>query len=188
MAKETETQAPPTPAPTEDNIKKMADLYHVPMSDETIKEVAKGADENKMKALEEYLKTSAEGLYPTLAPQLKSGIATNYLLDPYRQVAKSMLGDAFEPDFVGNPRDSQALSGGFDPKTQRPAPMSLDQWRQTIASDPRFGYDHTPHAIAAAQYAMQKVHEGMTQDAPMQQPGGPPVPPPAPPTGGPSAV
>lgn len=157
-----EDDAVKTEAPKPADMKKMAELYHVPISDETMKSISEGVDANKAKAFEDYLKTVAEGLYPTLAPQLKAGIPTAYLLDPYRQVAKSMLGDTFEPDFVGNPRDTQALDGGFDPKTQHPAPMSLDQWKQTIATDPRFGYDQTPHAISAAQYAMGKVHEAMT--------------------------
>jgi hypothetical protein len=159
---ETEDDTAKTEAPKPGDMKKMAELYHVPMSDQTLAEISKNADANKVAAFENYLKTAAEGLYPTLAPQLRAGIPTAYLLDPYRQVAKSMLGDTFEPDFVGNPRDTQALTGGFDPKTQHPAPMSLDQWKQTIATDPRFGYDQTPHAISAAQYAMSNLHEAMT--------------------------
>ena len=157
------------------DVKQMADLYHVPLSDETINAVAHGADDAKMAAFENYLKVAAEGLYPTFASQIRSGIPTAYLLDPYRQVAKSMLGEAFEPDFIGNPRDVQALEGATDPKTGHPTPMSLDQWRKTIASDPRFAYDKTPHAVSAAQYTMQQLHQAMTEGpsmTPSAVPGG----------------
>lgn len=156
---------------TAKDIQEMATLYHVPLSDETIKAVADGGDQTKITAFENYLKTSAEGLYPTLAAQIKAGIPTAYLLDPYRQVAKSVLGDQFEPDFVGNPRDAQALQGGSDPKTGRPTPMSLSQWKQTVMTDPRFGYDQTPHAIAAAQYAMSQLHQSMQSAQPAPAPG-----------------
>lgn len=171
--KDPETETMPT-GHTAKDIKEMADLYHVPLSDETVKAVAEGADQTKIAAFENYLKVAAEGLYPTFAEQIKAGTPTAYLLDPYRQVAKSLLGDDFEPDFVGNPRDGQALSGGSDPKTGRPTPMSLDQWKQTVMTDPRFHYDQTPHAIAAAQYAMQKLHENMQNGQDMTpQAGGP---------------
>jgi len=169
-----ETQTMPT-GHTLADIKEMASLYHVPLSDETATAVAKGGDQSKIAAFENYLKTSAEGLYPTLAPQIKTGIPTAYLLDPYRQVAKSLLGEQFEPDFIGNPRDTQAIEGGSDPKTGHPAPMSLSQWKQTVMTDPRFGYDQTPHAIAAAQYAVQQLHQSMQtgpQMSPQMTPGG----------------
>lgn len=169
------TIAPAKPAdePVAAKVASAADLvqlaqnYQVPMSDGTVKEIAgEGASPEKAAALEQYLKTSAAGLYPTLAAQINAGIPTAHLLDPYRQVGKSVLGEDYEPDFIGNPRDSQALTGGFDPQTKRPAPMSLDQWKSTLMTDLRFRYDLTPHAIAAAQYAVQQLHEHMTNGTP----------------------
>jgi hypothetical protein len=88
-----EVESEKTPADHLETLKDLAHNYHVPMSDETLKAIAdKGVDPKKMQAFEEYLKTAAQGLYPTLAPQIAAGIPTGYLLDPYRQLGKQVLG------------------------------------------------------------------------------------------------
>ncbi len=146
--------------PTAADLAKVAELYHVPISDQTIQDVSKDLTPEKAQAFEEYIKTAAQGLYPTLAPQIKAGIPTSYLLDPYRQIAKQKLGDDYEPNFQSDPKATAALTGGTDPQTGRPAPMSLDQWKQHLMSDPGFGYDKTPEAIAKAQQVVAALHEG----------------------------
>lgn len=139
------------PQMTVNDLRQMAELYHVPITDETLKGIAgDNLTPEKATAFENYVKTTAEGLYPTLAPQIKAGIPTAYLLDPYRQVAKQMLGDDHEPNFQTDPAAGMALTGGTDVTTGRPAPMSLDQWKQHIMATPSFGYDKTPQAIANA--------------------------------------
>lgn len=147
-------------------MKQMAHDYAVPMSEGTLKDLAKDMTPEKAKAFEQYLSTAAQGLYPTLAPQIKAGIKTAYLLDPYRQVAKQLVGDQYEPDFVGNSHDAAALSGGSDPATGRPAPMSLDQWKGHVKTNPAFGWQHTPDA----QNHIESVLQGMQQamDTPVQ--------------------
>ena len=149
--------------PTLADLRQLTDLYHVPYSDGTLADIAKDLTPEKFTAFEGAVKMQAEGLYPTLAPQIRAGIPTAYLLDPYRQVAKQKLGDQYEPDFQTNPADTAALTGGQDPKTGSPAPMSLDQWKQHIQTDPQFGYDKTPQAIAQAQSTIQGLHEGLNR-------------------------
>ena len=142
----------------------MAHDYQVPISNETIKQIAgDGADPSKAKAFEEYLKTTAQGLYPSFAPQIAAGIPTAYLLEPYRQTAKKILGENFEPDFANDPKSAAALMGGRDEKTGRPVPMNLEEWKQHIRTEPGFGWgyteeahDHVNSILATAQQALGK--------------------------------
>jgi len=157
-------QATPEKMHTVADLKSMAHDYAVPMSDGTLEKIAQdGLTPEKVKAFEEYIKTTAQGLYPTLAPQIKAGIPTAYLIDPYRQVAKQMLGEDHEPDFTTDPKASAALSGGVDPATGRPSPMSLDQWKGHIKTTPGFGYDQTPQAQETAQSAVRGMLAEMGQ-------------------------
>jgi hypothetical protein len=141
------------------DLKQIAELYHVPMSEQSLAEVGKDMTPEKAKAFEEYIKMQAQGLYPTLAPQIKAGIPTGYLLEPYRQVAKQKLGEAFEPNFQTDPAAIAALSGGTDPASGRPAPMSLDQWKQHLMTEPSFGYDKTPEAVQRAQQVAAAINK-----------------------------
>jgi len=142
------------------DMKQLAHDYAVPMSEGTLKSIAEDMTPAKGKAFEEYLKTTASGLYPTLAPQIQAGIKTAYLLDPYRQVGKQMLGEDFEPNFMTDPKSSAALTGGADPKTGRPVPMSLDQWKGHIQSHPGFDWKSTP----AAHEQVANVLQGLAQE------------------------
>jgi len=166
---ETQTATPAAKAPTVADLKQMAHDYAVPMSEGTLKEIGADLTPEKAKAFEDYIKTAAQGLYPTLAPQIKAGIPTAYLLDPYRQVGKQVLGDNFEPNFQGDPKAEAALTGGSDPLTGRPAPMSLDQWRGHLRSHPGFGWENTPQAHETAVNTLQGLAQELNN--PQQQGG-----------------
>ena len=155
----------PEPTMTPADLQKMAHDYQVPVSEATIKQIAgEGAvAPEKAKAFEEYLKTSAQGLYPTLAPQIKAGIPTAYLLDPYRQVGKQVLGEQFEPDFVGDARHARALSGSADPTTGRPVPMALDDWAKYLRQEPTLGWSKTPEGQRAYQEVLGNLHKALTE-------------------------
>ena len=156
-------ETPPQKTMTVSDLRQMAELYHVPMSEETLKGIAGGSvTPEKSKAFEEYIKMTAKGLYPTLAKQIDAGIPTGYLLDPYRQVAKQKLGEQYEPNFQTDTNANAALTGGTDPTTGRPAPMSLEEWKQHIMSEPSFGYDKTPEAMDKAQKIIAALHDGFT--------------------------
>lgn len=155
-----ETQAPAKTMGLSD-MKQLAHDYAVPMSEGTLKQIAEDMTPTKARAFEDYLKTTASGLYPTLAPQIQAGIKTAYLLDPYRQVSKQMLGEDFEPNFTSDPKSSAALNGGRDPKTGRPAPMSLDEWKGHIRSHAGFGWDKTPAANEEVNNVIQQMVAAM---------------------------
>ena len=180
-------QAPPIPeAPNaedhgtgaEKTIRKIADDYVIPMSDEAVKVWAKtlksepepdaepdndvddekpAAKGSKAKpepkpedAFTEYAKQVACGLYPTLATQIQAGIPTRVLLDPYIQVAIQVLGPVMTEPNWSDPKWNKALQGGIDPVTKRPAPMALNDWRMAIKMDPAHGWQNSPQAIQTA--------------------------------------
>jgi len=150
----------PAPAPTP-NLREMADLWHVPMTDSAIKQISGDGEvtPERANAFQQYLQTAAQGLYPTFAPQLKAGIPTSALLEPYRQVAKQVMGDNFEPNFQTDPKARMALEGNIDPQTGRPAPMSLSQWTGHLKTDPSFGWMQSEQGQAERQAMLQRIHE-----------------------------
>ena len=157
---------PDTPEPQQKtmglaDLQTMAHNYHVPVSDGTFKQIVGDAENvapEKAQAFEEYLKTAAQGLYPSLAPQIASGIPTAALLDPYRQVGKQVLGEGFEPNFQTDARARMALEGWTDPKTGRPAPMSLSDWTSYLKTEPSFGWTHSDQGVAARRMVLEKIH------------------------------
>lgn len=170
----------PDEKPTEEKLMTLADMkdlahsYHVPMSEGTLKSLAENMTPEKAKAFEDHIKMTAQGLYPTLAPQIKAGIPTATLLDPYRQLGKQMLGEQFEPDFQSDPKAMRALTGNVDPATGRPAPMSLDQWRSHLMSEPAFEWGKTPAAHEMANTLMDTLSKGFAAgpNAATEQKGG----------------
>lgn len=159
------TQAPAAEAQPEarpatvDDLASMAHDYHVPMARSTLEKMAPDGvvHPQHVLAYEEYLKKVATGLYPTLAPQINSGLPTSFLLDPYRQVGKQVLGDGYEPDFQTNTHDRAALQGATDPATGRAGPMSLDQWQQHLKSDPAYGYMASPQGQQEVRDAKARI-------------------------------
>ena len=140
--------------------KQLVQDYMVPMSAGSIKKANENMDEKSFGAFQEYVKKTAEGLYPTMAKQIAAGIPTTHLMEPYRQVGKQVLGEQFEPNFVGDPKSSAALNGSMDPETLRPAPMSLDQWKNHLQTHPGFGWDQTPAAKESAQQVIEHIMNG----------------------------
>lgn len=164
MAEPIET--PEAKSMTEADLVTLAHNYHVPMSNEAIKGIVGDGKEvppAKVQAFEDYLKKTASGLYPTLAPQIQAGMPTAYLLDPYRQVAKQVLGDQFEPNFQTDPKMRAALQGATDPQTGRAVPMSLDQWQQHLKSDPTFGYLDTPKGQQEKADVLRQISQAFQQ-------------------------
>lgn len=152
-----------SPAQVKNQVVNMVRDYMVPMSGETIDTLSKSITGAELPAFEEYIKTQAAGLYPTFAKQITSGISTHHLLEPYRQVGKQVLGQDFEPDFVGDPKSAMALGGAVDPVTNRSAPMSLDQWRSHLMNERSFGWEYTPAAHEAAQRVVEAINKGFTE-------------------------
>ena len=127
----------------EGKIEKIADDYVIPLSDEAMGEWAKAKNEEGFKA---YAEQVASGLYPTFAPQIQMGLPTRVLLDPYIQVAQQTLGEMMDEPNWSDPKWNQALQGGTDPKTGRPVPMQLDEWRKFLMSHLGHGFHKTQAA------------------------------------------
>jgi hypothetical protein len=163
-----ETPAPEAEAPQMGlpEMKQMLHDYQVPMSEGTLSSIVGegGVDQAKANAFQEYVKTAAQGLYPTFAPQIKAGIPTAFLLDPYRQVGKQILGEGFEPDFVGNTLHAKAHNGGVDPATGRPAPMSLDAWAKYLKTESSFGWQNTPDGINARRAVLKAIKNEFSRE------------------------
>ena len=158
MAEEQAQEAPKTA----NDLAKMADLYHVPMSHDTLKAMADDKGEvspEKHAAFEDYLKTTAQGLFPSFAKQIASGIPTSHLLDPYRHVAKMQLGEHVEPNFH-DPMWEPAITGGRD-KDGRPVPMSLAEWKAHLRGDPRYGFHDTLEGQRMMGNAIEALRQGL---------------------------
>ena len=138
-------------------IEKIADDYVIPLSDQAMNEWAKSSDPKAFKA---YAEQVACGMYPTFAPQIQAGLVTRVLLDPYIQVAQQVLGPVMNEPNWSDPKWSAALQGGMDPKTGRPVPMQLDEWRKFLMQHPGHGWDKTPQAMERAQQFAQVLNQG----------------------------
>lgn len=128
--------------PKGNEIKKIADSYVIPISDEAIKKWQKVGPEEFKK----YAEQVAVGMYPTFAPQIQAGMTVDVLLDPYVEVAKQVLGPVMGEPNWSDPKWSAALQGSVDPKTGRRIAMSLDEWRQHLMSHPGHGWEFSPQA------------------------------------------
>jgi hypothetical protein len=148
----------PATVHTKQQLLGIASDYLVPMSKGTIDKIAEGGiDESKFAAFQDHAKQTAKGLFPTWSKQIDSGLKPVHLLDPYTQMAKAKLGDHVEPNYLTDPKWRAAMTGGTDPATGHPAPMSLDLWNTHLQTDPGFGWDHHPDAVNQAHQTMQKI-------------------------------
>lgn len=136
-------------------VKKIADDYVIPISDGAISEWDKNGG---AEAFKKYAEQIAIGMYPTFAPQIQAGIPTRILLDPYVQIAAQTLGPMMTEPNWADPKWSAALQGGVDPKTGRPVPMNLDEWRKYLMNDPSHGWDKSPQAQQHATNLTDAIH------------------------------
>lgn len=161
---EQEGQEPAREPMTARDLAQMAQDYHVPMTTQTIDAIVGDGKEispERATAFEDYIRRQAAGLYPTMAPQLATGLKTSDLLEPYRQIGKQVLGQQYEPDFQTNSHDRAALEGGADPSTGRPIPMTLSQWQAHLKSDPFYGYQSSPRGQQEQAAVKQRILQGL---------------------------
>jgi len=144
-------------------LRNIAEDHHVLLDDDTIHAWADNIMARHTKASDahkeftDYVRGMAQGLYPTLAPQIASGMSVRHLLEPYRMVAKSVLGHDVEPNW-NQPNWNKALAGNVDQKTGRPSPMSLEAWRQELLSNPEFGWHETDKGKEHIRNVMGELH------------------------------
>jgi len=150
------------PKGIKEEIKQIADDFVIPISEQAINAWAKNLDKDT-KPFKKYAEQVACGLYPTLASQIEMGIPTRILLDPYIQVAQQVLGSVMtEPNWT-DPKWSKALQGGVDPKTGRPVPMVLDDWKNFLMNEPGHNWEFSQMAherVAAFGKALHRSFMG----------------------------
>lgn len=156
-------EAPTTPEITKpknfhEELQKIINDYVVPMSFEALDQWSSNLGGKDSQPFKDYVVQVASGMYPTLAPQLKMGIPTRALLDPYIQVASEVLGPQMSDPNWSDPKWAAALQGGLDPKTGHPTPMPLDQWRKFLTQDPSHGWDKTEQAHSIADEFSSALH------------------------------
>ena len=142
----------------EGEIEKIANDYVIPISEAAVAEWSKASPEEFKK----YAEQVAIGMYPTFAPQIQAGLPVRVLLDPYVQVAQQVLGSVMSQPNWTDPKWSAALQGGIDPKTGRPIPMTLDEWRQFLMKHPAHGWDKSPQAMDRVQQFAQILNQAFT--------------------------
>jgi len=138
-------------------MQRVADDYVIPISTPALDEWAKTGDVEQFKA---YAVQVAAGMYPNFAPQITTGIPTRILLDPYVQVAMQVLGPVMKQPNWSDPKWSAALNGGIDPKTNRPIPMTLDEWRKHLMTHPGHNWEQSPQAQERASQFSKIINDG----------------------------
>lgn len=141
-----------------DSMKKTAASYMVPVSDQSlahwVDSIIHGTDTED--SFNEYIQTTAKGMYPALGGSISAGMPTSTLLDPYKQIAQQELGT---PVDMTDPKIYGALFS-TDPKSGQRTMMNADQFRTYIRTDPRFGWNNTVNATnQAATFANQLAKE-----------------------------
>ena len=136
-------------------LEKIADDYVVPISETALDEWVKL---NKPEEFKNYIVQVACGMYPTFVVQIKSGLPTRVLLDPYVQVADQVLGEVKTEPNWSDPKWAAALQGAIDPATNRPVPMSLDEWRKHLMMHPGHNWEFTQQAHDKAREFTKALH------------------------------
>jgi hypothetical protein len=134
-----------------DALNKLAGDFAVPMGQPAISKwidnVVNGTatyDEFK-----QYLTDMSVGRYPWLTNQIKGGQTVRQLLDPYLQIASSVLG--INPDMaqMSDPKWMAALEMQ-DPKTGERRAMTLAEWQQYLRSQGSYGWGNGAQAHSQA--------------------------------------
>jgi hypothetical protein len=129
----------------------------------------------------QYVQGLAASQFPEFGMQITQGVPTKTLLDPYGQLAASLLGfgsvNGTGQASINETQDATASLGinWNDPKWQRlirggegGRPMSLDQARNTIITDPQYGWTHTDMAQNLASH----VGDALLETFGFYKPGG----------------
>jgi hypothetical protein len=137
-------------------------------------------------SFKQWIQNQAASMFPTLAPQIAQGVSTKTLIDPYASQLAMLLGygnvggsgqpsqanvaDATQSLGINwsDPKYNRFLTGGVNPETGKSAPMSLDQARQIIITDPQYNWGNT----SMAQNLAAHVGDEMLQTFGFYKPGG----------------
>jgi hypothetical protein len=138
------------------NVRQTADRFGVPLSqseaDQWSTKIATG--QYVQEDFENWVRSQAKGLYPSLAADIDRGMDVDTLSGPYRQVAMNTLG--LSPDQINfaDPKWNAALN--FDDGKGRRM-MTLFEWGEHLRRDEQYGYDRTPDARGKAYQMVDAV-------------------------------
>lgn len=96
---------------------------------------------------ENWARTQAKGLYPSLSAEIDRGLDVATITDPYRQIVSSTLGISPETVNFADPKWNAALN--FDDGKGRRM-MTLYEWGRHLRTNEEYGYDRTPNAVNKA--------------------------------------
>jgi hypothetical protein len=92
-----------------------------------------------------YYRDQAKNLFPTVAQQLDT-YTVREILDPYLSAASSLLGINVQNMNLDDERWTRPLAKADN----RDAPMTADEWRTTLRTDEKYGYNKTSQALNEA--------------------------------------
>jgi len=92
-----------------------------------------------------YYRDQAKNLFPTVAQQLDT-YTVREILDPYLSAASSLLGINVQNMNLDDERWTRPLAKAAN----RDTPMTADEWRTTLRTDEKYGYNKTSQALNEA--------------------------------------
>jgi hypothetical protein len=140
---------------TVSQLKATAGDWGVPVSDANAFDWAKKIrmGRSSQDAFEETMRQQAKSMFPALADAIDRGVSVRQYADPYAQLAAQTL-EINPADFdLTDPKWQSALQVPVvkaGEKMSHFRPQTLAEWRQTMMTDPKYGWDRTDNAKGAA--------------------------------------
>lgn len=138
-------------ANTASQLRTLAHQYGYPAGDDWLEKntysVLNGTSD--VRSHQETMRNWASNQYKAVADRIQGGETVDDILDPYRQVAASMLGSdkaAMRPD---DPKWTAAISG--------PEVLTLDDWRVKVRTGKQYGWDTSVNAQGEAYRMAQSL-------------------------------
>lgn len=159
---QTQKLAPGQILATQQGLQSTAASYALPVAAGTLRDWATKINNGSQttQGFTSYAQQQAKILYPSLAKQIDAGQTVKQIGDPYAQIAASTLGiDANSVDW-SNPKWSAALQGTPAKAGEPAAPMSLQQWQQTLMTGPQYGFSHSTQGQTDAYNLVNTLKQG----------------------------
>lgn len=141
-----------------DNLEKLYQAYGVPYTTDSLN--SKVADmlggKTSLSTYLEQAKLAAKSMYPSLAPQIESGLTVRDVADPYIQTMSKLLEVNPQTVTMNDPMIKRALQGSITTSNGSSTATTTPLWQfeQQVRSDPRWKYTDNANA-SAADLAMQ---------------------------------
>lgn len=143
---------------TQQQMQKTAADYGVPLGGQTLRAWATQVNDGSqtMQGFQSYAAQQAKLAYPPLAKQIDQGLTVRQIGDPYAQIAGQALG--IDPNSINwsDPKWQKALQGRSKEGDYR-GPMDHLSWKQTIMTDPTYGYSKSENGQTDAYHLMNTL-------------------------------